>query len=171
VALPGGSGPRHLAFHPNGRVLYAISELGGTIVALSYAPDDGRMAVIQSVPAVPDDFTGESHCADLLLNTAGTMLYGSNRGNHGIAAYAVDPTNGRLTLVGHVSSGGHTPRNLALDPSGRFLLAANQNSDNIVVFRIDPATGALSPAGAAVASSTPMALRLARYAMPAEATR
>jgi 6-phosphogluconolactonase len=164
VALPGGSGPRHLAFHPDGRVLYAIGELGGAIAVLSYAPEDGRMAVVQSVPAVPEGFVGESHCADLLVNAAGTALYGSNRGNDSIAAYAIDPASGRLTLVGHVSSGGRTPRNLALDPSGRFLLAANQDSDSIVVFRIDPATGALAPAGPAVACGTPMALRLARCA-------
>ena len=168
VALPGGSGPRHLAFHPNGPVLYAICELGGIIVVLSYAAEDGRMAVMQSVPTLPDGFVGESHSADLLVNAAGTVLYGSNRGNDSIAAYAIDPASGRLTLVGHTSSGGRTPRNLALDPSGRFLLAANQNSDGIVVFRIDPATGALSSAGPAVASGTPMALRLVRFDISAQ---
>src|SRR3712207_7532134 len=51
---------------------------------------------------------------------------------------SVDPSTGRLTLVGHTPTGGKTPRNFAIDPTGAFLLAANQNSDSVVTFRIDP---------------------------------
>ncbi len=163
VSLPGGSGPRHLAFHPTGQFLYAINELAGTIVVFSYELGEGRLAAVQSISAVPSGFDGESHCADLHINAAGTVLYGSNRGNDSIAAFAIALDTGRLTLIGHTPSGGRTPRNLAIDPSGRFLLAANQNGDNIMAFSIAPDTGALSAAGPAVGSGTPMAIRLARF--------
>lgn len=168
VSMPPGAGPRHLAFHPSGRFVYAINELSGTIVALAFSPDSGGMQVLQSVSAIPDGFIGESHCADLHVNEAGTVLYGSNRGNDSIAAYAIAPETGLLTLVGHVSSGGRTPRNLAIDPSGRFVLAANQNSDSIVTFPVEGATGALSAGGSVISSGTPMGIRLARFAMEAE---
>lgn len=36
IKLPGGSGPRHLAAHPNGRWLYLICEISCSIVALSW---------------------------------------------------------------------------------------------------------------------------------------
>ena len=65
-----------------------------------------------------------------------------------MARYAVDPVKGTLTFVGHMPSGGRTPRNITIDPTNGFLIAANQNGENIVVFRIDPKTGDLTPTGA-----------------------
>src|SRR5262249_8328270 len=42
-----GSGPRHFAFHPDGRHAYVINELGNTVTAFSYDPDKGALTEIQ----------------------------------------------------------------------------------------------------------------------------
>jgi 6-phosphogluconolactonase len=60
-----------------------------------------------------------------------------------------------LTLVGHTSTQGMTPRNFGLDVEGKFLYAANQNSNTVVPFAIDAATGALTPTASSVAETTP----------------
>jgi 6-phosphogluconolactonase len=64
-----------------------------------------------------------------------------------MAHYAVDPAKGTLTLVGHIPSGGRTPRNITIDPTNQYLIAANQSGNNIVVFRIDAKNGHLAPTG------------------------
>jgi len=142
-----GSGPRHFAFHPDGRHAYVINELGNTVTAFTYDAASGGLAEIQMVSTLPEGFEGESYCADIHVAPSGRFLYGSNRGHESIVIYAIDDQTGRLTLVGHEPTGGEWPRNFAIDPSGRFLLAANQHTDTIVIFEIDGETGKLAPTG------------------------
>lgn len=156
TALRPGAGPRHFAFHPDGRRAYVINELDSTLTALSYDPASGALTPGQTVPTLPADFTGRSHCADVHVHRSGRFVYGSNRGHDSIVVFAIDPASGKLTAVDHTSTQGKMPRNFALDPSGKYLLAANQGSDNIVAFRIDPATGKLTPTGSSVAVGAPV---------------
>jgi 6-phosphogluconolactonase len=154
-----GAGPRHFAFHPNGRFAYVINELDNTITAFSYDAAVGALAEIQTVPTLPEGFTAFSKTAEVRIHPSGKFLYGSNRGHESIAVYAVDPETGMLTFVEREPVGGKHPRNFNLDPSGRFLLAANMESDNVVVFRIDQTTGALEKAGPEIALKRPMCVR------------
>jgi 6-phosphogluconolactonase len=160
LKLPDGSGPRHFVFHPSGRYAYAICELSSQLLALSFDPAAGKLKLLQTVPALPDDFDGHSHCADIHLHPSGKFLYGSNRGHDSIVIYAVDQATGRLSYVGHESTRGRTPRNFTLDPTGQYLLAANQDSDAIVTFRIDQTTGKLQPTGHVTDCPTPVALKM-----------
>ena len=143
-AVP-GAGPRHLDFHPNGRYAYLINELNSTVTALVYVATAGALTEINTLPALPDDFNGLSHTADIHVSPSGRFVYGSNRGHDSIVIYEIDPDTGGIALVGFQPTEGKTPRNFAIDPSGKFLLAANQHSDTIVTFRIDPDVGTLAP--------------------------
>ena len=163
LAMPGGSGPRHLSFHPNGRWLYAMNEIAGTVALLGYDPATGRLEPLQSVSALAAGFQGDADGADLHVDAAGGFAYGSVRGDASIVAYAIDPASGQLDLVGRYPSGGGIPRSFALDPSGRFLLAANQGGDNLVAFAVAPETGALATAHRDIATGTPMCVKLARF--------
>ena len=93
------------------------------------------------------------------MHPSGKFLYGSNRGDDSIAMFAVDPESGKLIAMGHVSSGGKTPRNFAIDPTGKWLLATNQNSNNICVFRIDPTSGKLEATGEEIKVSHPVCVK------------
>jgi len=151
-----GAGPRHLAFHPNGRFLYAINELDCTITLFRYDSTRGTLESLQSVSTLPDGFTGDNSAAEIQVHPSGRFLYGSNRGHNSIAIFAVDAETGKLRSLGHRSTQGKTPRHFALDPSGRFLLAANQDSGNVVVFRVDPQTGLFEPTGSSVSIPAPV---------------
>jgi 6-phosphogluconolactonase len=142
-----GAGPRHLAFHPSGRILYELNEPGSTVTVLAYGAAGGTMSRLQEITTLPPGFTGTSATAQLQIDRAGKFLYASNRGADNIAVFAIDPAKGTLTLVEHVSTQGKTPRDFSLDPTGGYLFAANQNSDNIVLFRVDAKTGRLTPTG------------------------
>jgi 6-phosphogluconolactonase len=154
-----GSGPRHLAFHPNGRIVYVINEIGSTLTTFAYDAARGTLTEQQTVPTLPADFTGQSTTADVHVHPSGRFVYGSNRGHDSIAAFAVDPTTFTLRPIGHTPTGGQTPRNFAIDPSGTYLLAANQRSDTVVTFRIDQDTGALHPTGQVARIPSPVCLK------------
>jgi 6-phosphogluconolactonase len=151
-----GAGPRHFAFHPNGKFGYVIDEMMSTITAFSYQQASGALDVIQTISTLPQDFKGQSNAAEVEVHASGKYLYGSNRGHDSIAVFAINSRKGTLTPVEDVPTLGKEPRSFAIDPTGTFLFAANQNSDNIVEFRIEPANGRLTPTGKVLEVSTPV---------------
>lgn len=142
-----GAGPRHSKISVDGRFLYAISELGGTIEAFTRDAATGALTRLQAVSTLPADFTGDNLCAEIRLHPNGRFVYGSNRGHDSLAVFARDPERGTLTFVERVPCGGRHPRNFALSPDGTWLVCANRDSDNLVSFRVEPATGRLTPTG------------------------
>lgn len=157
-----GAGPRHFAFHPNGRYAYVINELGGTMTAFAYNATSGALTEIQSITTLPDGFEGANGCAEVRVHPSGTFLYGSNRGHDSIVVYRIDAAEGTLTFVEHETAGIKTPRNFNIDPTGAFCLVANQGADSVIVFRIDRETGALAPTGHKISVARPVCIRFAR---------
>jgi len=155
-----GSGPRHIAFHSNGKYVYVIEELSSTVERFAYDADLGTLKPLQRISTLPEGFQGANSCADIHVHPSGRFLYGSNRGHNSIAIYAIDDTTGKLRLIGHEPTQGKTPRNFAIDPSGTFLLAANQDSDTIVSFRINRDTGVLTPTGQTCRVSMPVCVKM-----------
>jgi 6-phosphogluconolactonase len=140
-----GSGPRHFAFHPNGRFGYVLSEMGSLVTVFAYDGAGGTMKELQTVSTLPKDFTGTNNSAEIFVHPNGRFLYASNRGHDSIAAFAIDPRKGTLMTIDQFSTKGKTPRGFAIDPTGAYLLAANQDTDNAVLFRIDQKSGRLTP--------------------------
>jgi 6-phosphogluconolactonase len=159
VQLKPGAGPRHLTFHPDGRYAYVINELHATITAFAHDRVDGNLDEVQTIATLPAGFAGANTGADIHVSPDGRFVYCSNRGHDSIAAFEINPGNGKLTLLAHESTGGKTPRNFAIDPTGAFLLAANQNSNNIVTFRRDRKTGRLTATGHVVDAPSPVCLK------------
>jgi 6-phosphogluconolactonase len=151
-----GTGPRHLALHPNGKFAYVLSEVNSTVTAFDYDSKNGSFATLQTLSTIPKDFTAHNDTAEIVVHPSGKFLYASNRGHDSIAEFTIDPAKGTLTLAGNFPTQGKTPRNFALDPTGKFLLAANQESNNITVFRIDQSTGALTATGQAAQVPAPV---------------
>jgi 6-phosphogluconolactonase len=154
-----GAGPRHIAFHPNGRWAYVINEMASSLTVFSYDASAGSLQEIETDSTLPKDFSGQSTCAEVAVHPSGKFVYGSNRGDDSIAVFACDPESGRLTFIERVPSGGKTPRQFEIDPTGRYLLAGNQESNTIVVFSIDTASGRLQPTGSQAQSDNPMCVR------------
>lgn len=157
--LPPGSGPRHLAFHPNGRFAYIINEMSNTVVAASWDAKKGTLNTIQSIDTLPHSFNKPSTTAEIQIHPSGKFLYGSNRGHDSITIYSIDSDTGRLTLIKQQPTGGKTPRNFCIDPTGQWLLAAHQSSDSIAVFRINQGAGALGPTGQKIVVGAPVCLQ------------
>ncbi len=140
VAARPGAGPRHMAFHPNRRVLYVVNELDSTLVAYDYA--DGNLSERATLPTLPESSPGNL-AADLHLAPGGERVYVSNRGDNSLAVFAANP-QGALAPLTFAPCGGNWPRNFALAPDGRFLLVANQYSNEVVTLPLQPGTGEIA---------------------------
>ena len=153
-----GAGPRHVAFSPNGKFVYVLSEMESSVTAFSEDPKSGALKNLQTISALPKDYSGRKEAAEIAVHPSGKFLYASNRGHDSIAIFAIDAKKGTLRPLGHVLTGGKTPRHFAIDPTGNFLLAENQESNSIVVFHIDSATGSLTPTGQTVDVPSPVCI-------------
>jgi 6-phosphogluconolactonase len=154
-----GSGPRHLVFSPNGKLLYVINELKSTVTTYAYDSASGGLQELNTLSTLPDGFSDQSTAAEIVLAPSGKFLYASNRGYDSIAVFSVAPGTGALSRAEIVPVGGKTPRNFAIDPAGNWLLAGNQDSNNLVVFRIDTKTGRLTPTGQVLQVPSPAVIK------------
>jgi 6-phosphogluconolactonase len=152
MATAAGAGPRHLAFHPNGRFAYLINENDSTITPLAF---DGATGVLS--PLSPDatlstlkaHYAGpDNTAAEVWVHPSGRWVVGSNRGDDSLVVFAVDASTGALTWQSRTPSGGMTPRDFAFDPTGTYLYAADQDSGLVVPFRFDSSAGTLAPVAA-----------------------
>jgi 6-phosphogluconolactonase len=162
VKLNPGSGPRHVAFHPNGKFAYVLTELENSVTVFSYKASNGTLSPLQTLSTLSilrKDYSGPKEAAEVAVHPSGKFLYASNRaGIDTISTFSIDPAKGTLHLKNEYPTMGKTPRNFAIDPTGKFLLAANQESNNIVVFRIDSMTGALTPTGDVAEAPAPVCI-------------
>src|SRR6266404_2591660 len=157
-----GAGPRHLAFHPNGKFAYVLSEMASSVTAFAYKASNGSLSPLQTISTfsiLRKDQSGPKEAAEIAVHPNGKFLYASNRaGIDTISTFSIDPAKGTLKLRDEYPTMGKTPRNFAIDPTGKFLLAANQESNNIVIFRIDSTTGALTPTGEIAEAPAPVCI-------------
>jgi 6-phosphogluconolactonase (cycloisomerase 2 family) len=156
ISLETGSGPRHLAFHPNKNTAYCINELSGKVSVFTY--NDGALSLLQTIASDTTSGAGHKGSADIHLSPDGKFLYASNRLKaDGIAIFAVHPEDGRLTFAGYQATGVH-PRNFVISPNGRYLLCANRDSNTIQIFHRNSRTGLLEDTGKIIRIPRPVCL-------------
>jgi 6-phosphogluconolactonase len=149
------TGPRHLAFHPNGQLLYVVNELESTVSSFRFEQTTASLQQIQTITCRPAGFSGKNAAAHLQVDAPGRFLYVSNRGDDSIAVFAIDNSSGILRHVESVTTRGTWPRHFAIDPTGNWLLTGNENSDTLTIFRIDPQCDRLAFCSEISASPSP----------------
>ncbi len=158
AATQPGGGPRHFAFHPNGKFAYACLEMTSAATAFSYDAEKGTLTELQTLSTLPAPTPGNS-TAEVQVHPSGKFLYVSNRGHNSIAIFKIDE-DGKLTATGHQGKDIKVPRNFAIEPTGKFALVANQAGDSVLVFRIDESTGMLEPTDQKIVVSAPVCVKM-----------
>ena len=144
IVTTSGRGPRHLAFHPAGRVMYANEEQSSSVGAYGLDPSSGNLTPLQSLSTLPPGgFQGKNSTGSVRVHPEGKAVYVSNRGHNSIAAFAVDGGTGLLSPLGWVPSQ-PIPRPLGITSDGRFFFAGSDESDRLTSYRIDE-QGMLEP--------------------------
>ena len=157
VALPAGAGPRHFAFHPNGRWMYSLQEESSTLVRFDYDSGDGTLTPRETLSSLPKSFEGTNYTSEVMVSANGKFLYAGNRLHDSISLFSIGPS-GVLRYVAEEWTRGDYPRSFNVEPGGRYLYACNQRGDAITTFRIDPRTGQLAFTGQYTAVGTPSML-------------
>jgi len=144
VNCKSGSGPRHIAFHPNNQIMAVINELNNTIT--TYKLDSAGMftSLLSTINALPDTVQTKTTSADIHFSHDGNFCYASNRGFNSLTIYKVNISTGVLENIGSQTEGMNWPRNFVIDPSDSFVLVANQKGDSITIYKRNKKTGLLS---------------------------
>ncbi|MFI7573697.1 lactonase family protein [Micromonospora sp. NPDC049497] len=148
VRTAAGTGPRHLARHPDGRRCWLVGELDGSVGAYELT-DDGALHERGRVEA--SGRAGHVQPSEIAVGPDGRFLYVANRGIGTVAVFALD---GSLPeLVAEVETDGEWPRHFAL--TGSHLYVADERADMVRVFRVDPASGVPTAVGEPVPVPSP----------------
>jgi 6-phosphogluconolactonase len=142
--LAPGSGPRHLAFHPDGKSLYIVNELNSTITACTYRGEDGTITELNTLSTVEESHKGMKYPAAVRVHPNGGFVYASTRGeNSCVSTFGInkDRSLTRLQVMEQVPN---WPRDFNLDPTGKWMLVAGERSGEIRLYKIDSETGLLS---------------------------
>ncbi len=148
-----GAGPRHLAFHPNGRWLFCINELNCTVVQYEWRPHSNGARLVPEV-GKPASLLPATHVpsgvaptgAELAISRDGRFLYASTRGVDQLTVFSIASHDGALRQLQQLPCGGVQPRFFALDPTERWLLCAHQAGNSITSFARSAQSGLLKQA-------------------------
>jgi 6-phosphogluconolactonase len=171
VRLPPGSGPRHVVFAANGRLVLLVSEMSATVTVFAYDSATGGLAPLQTEDLLPKGFDGHRSAAAIAIHPEERFLYvttrsrGSSgeppkRGLDSLVWFEIDAEKGRLAHGGSTPSGGEIPRSFVFDKAGDWLFVGHQGSGTVVTFRIDRSTGVPAATGQAVRTPVPVSLVL-----------
>lgn len=147
--VPPGSGPRHLAFSPDGQFVYVNGEMGLNVNVFSRTYSNGKLKLIQTIGTLPPqvDPNGMS-TAEIVCHPSGKWLYVSHRDSvhrrrDSVGVFAIG-TDGRLTWLQNAPAEVRVPRGFGMDPTGHWLIMAGQMENKLAVLKIDDVSGKLS---------------------------
>jgi 6-phosphogluconolactonase len=150
LKLPVGAGPRHLAFHPNGRYAYILGELRSEVTVAAWDPATGKLTAGQVISTLGDAKPPENYPAEIQISPDGRFVYASNRGHDSLATFVVGEQGKTLGFVNTTPTGGTWPRHFTIDPTCRWVYVANQRTGTINWLPRDPGTGKLSASAGSV---------------------
>ncbi len=150
IEFEAGSGPRHMAMHPDMDICYVSNELFNTVCVAkldSSDPDTSkeRIVPIQYVSTL-DNREQTSYVSEIKLSPDARYLYVSNRGDNSLAIFKV-LEDGQLERIDIVPTGGKFPRHFAITPCGNAVIVANQDSSNLTLFSRDIESGLITATG------------------------
>jgi len=137
VSVPPGDGPRHFAFHPNGRFFYSLQEEASTLLLFGYNAANGSLTPHQMLSTLPTGFVGTNFTSEVRVSQDGRFVYAANRLHDSIGIFRVNDATGELTNVGDEWTRGDYPRSFTIDPTGNFLISCNQRSDALTTYRVE----------------------------------
>jgi 6-phosphogluconolactonase len=137
IALPYGSGPRHLVQHPSGTV-FVVTEYSIEIAVLQ-ADQAGRFCLLGMGPATHGGAREGDSAAEIALSPDARFVYTGIRGSNRISTLKVEADGTRLVPLGDVPSGGKHPRHHLVRDG--WLHVAHEHSHDLVTLPLDPATG------------------------------
>ncbi|GLZ79141.1 hypothetical protein Afil01_39480 [Actinorhabdospora filicis] len=133
-----GSGPRHLAFSPDGAYAYLVGELDDSLTKLAWHEARGELSTVARLRTLPENVALTNYPGAVRVSADGSLVYVTNRGHDSIAVVDAGPFRLRTT----VPCGGEWPRDAVL--SGDLMYVANQFSGTVDVLALEDGVPAVT---------------------------
>lgn len=143
-----GSGPRHIARHPDGKRAYLVGELDATVTAYDI---DGPAGVLHERGRVASTRLTGAQPSEISVSADGRFLYVANRGTDTVAVFSLEGEH--PSYLTEIPTGGSWPRHFAL--VGEHLYVANERSHAVVGFHLDTDSGVPQQPGAVLEIPSP----------------
>ena len=141
ATLPPGSGPRHLAFSPDGSSIYVNGEMDLTLNTIELK---SKFRITD--PVLPVGIASEgADTAEIAAHPNEKYLYVSTRGYSSISSFRISPDGGKLSFLDNIPTGVDGPRHFSISPDGSWMVVPGQKANQVAVFALDSDTGKLSP--------------------------
>lgn len=150
--------PRHISIHPNNKWVYLINEKENNMTFFEFDTKKGKLIPRQSLPTLPETYTGNGQASASLIDPTGQILIGSNRIHESLVLYRINQNTGYITTLGFASVLGKTPRFMTFNEDGSKLYVANEDSDTIIELKLDADKGLLEYTGRIIATESPVCI-------------
>ncbi len=158
------SGPRLLAFSPDGKFAYINGELTNEVTVYRY---DGsgktpEFEKIQEISVLRDPETKGSACCGMKIAPSGNYLYVSTAGENTVAIFRRDCETGMLARICCLPISGDYPKDLDVFPGEKTLVVLNHETNEIRFFTVDYEKGLLVMKGRPIHVDTPNCILINR---------
>ncbi len=127
-----GSGPAHVAVHPNGRFLFTSLYGGGAVVTHRIAGDGTVSAATDTRRQAVGGRASNAH--QVVVDPAGEYVLAVDLGVDTVFTYRLDPAGAKLAEAGRLTlPTGSGPRHLAFHPSGAYAYVAGELASTVTV--------------------------------------
>lgn len=136
-----GESTTYLAFHPNGKTLYATNESGsGAVRAFSIAAGTGKLTAIGMQPS------GGSLAVHVSVHPSGKWLFVSNYSGANVRVFPINQTTGAIEAPTDTQATAKESHQIMPDPSGKFVFVPCREDPKPYVFqfKFDEASGKLT---------------------------
>jgi 6-phosphogluconolactonase (cycloisomerase 2 family) len=134
-AAQAGDGPRQIAFHPDGRLLFVANELNASVACYGYDANDGR--IVERLGQVATAGGENNGGVVMAVDPAGEYLYTAHRrGNDGVSMWRVARSTGGLRRLQVVDEGGPQLHEIMMTADGKSLLGLSREDGGVFGWRV-----------------------------------
>jgi 6-phosphogluconolactonase len=130
-----GDGPRQIAFHSDGQLLFVANELDASVACYRYDVEEGRIAGRLGQVATAND--GKTGGVTMALDPAGEFLYTSHRrGSGGVSLWRIARNTGELQRLQIIDQDGPRLHQLTMTADGKSLLGLSREDSGVFGWRV-----------------------------------
>jgi 6-phosphogluconolactonase len=134
-AAQAGDGPRQIAFHPDGRLLFVANELDASVACYGYDAEEGR--IVGRLGQVATARDGNIGGVVMAVDPAGEFLYTAHRrGSDGVSMWRVARSTGGLQRFQVVDEGGPGLHEITMAADGKSLLGLSREVGRVFGWRV-----------------------------------
>jgi 6-phosphogluconolactonase len=154
-AAQAGDGPRQIAFHPDGRLLFVANELDASVACYGYDAEEGR--IVERLGQVATACDGNAGGVVMAVDPAGEFLYTAHRrGSDGVSMWRIARSTGGLQRLQVVDESGPRLHEMTMTADGKSLLGLSREDGGVFGWRV--ADGQISQGEQLARLAAPMSM-------------